>query len=331
MITEPKFFKEENNERADEFKRFLPVNVNTSFRTLAPAIATAEQNWVRKIIGESLFDKMAQYYANNSESSAKNDHLVELIQMAVVRLAYWDSFDQLAVTMADNGIRDTNGENRAYRYQADALKKSLFRQGYTYINNIAGFCMDNISEYPEFKDSRYYSVRSTSVIRSMEEFDNISSIGHDFCVFSKLRDFIDEAENMELPYRVGQQICDSLHDNPSSESNSKVLPSIKAFVVHWSLAEAIPSLCVAHSPQGIVVVSEEASQGGEVSNTPSTELVEKLVCRHREMAARYIGKAVSYMKAHATEYPGIETIGTETQHESSAELFDNNGHKTFLV
>lgn len=333
MITDPKFFKKENNEKADEFKKFLPVNVNTSFRTLAPAIATAEQNWVRKIVGEPLFDRMAKYYAERTDTASDNlnDHLVELFQMAVVRLAYWDSFDQLAVTMADNGIRDTNGENRAYRYQADALRNSLFRQGYAYINSIAGFCTKHIKDYPEFKESHYYSVRSSSLIRDMDSFEMVSSIGRDFCVFVRLRDFIEEAETMELPFRIGQSLCDQLHGDQIPEPLTRILPSIRGFLVHWSLAEAIPSLNVAHTPQGLMVVSEESRQGGSVQNAPTPEQVDALVHRHREMAARHIGKAVSFMKAHPSDYPGIEEIGTDSAHESDAAPFDNNGHKTFLV
>ena len=115
MLTDPKFFKKENNtQNAAEFKRCLPVNVNTSFVTLAPAIATAEQNHVRPLMGDTLFNELATYYSENGieGSSAEKNELVSYVQMAVVRLAYWESFDQLAVTMSDRGLQVTNGEPR---------------------------------------------------------------------------------------------------------------------------------------------------------------------------------------------------------------------------
>ena len=59
------FFSEDKNISAEEFKRFLPVNVNTSYRTLAPAITTAEIK-IAEIIGKECFEKLASCYANGS-------------------------------------------------------------------------------------------------------------------------------------------------------------------------------------------------------------------------------------------------------------------------
>ena len=213
MMTDPQFFKEENNRNnAAEFKHCLPVNVNTSFVTLAPAIATVEQQRMKPLLGTPLFEEMADYYAHEGSSGRDpvRNELVSLIQMAVVRLAYWDSFDQLAVMMSDSGLSDKNGENRAYRYQADAMKDSLLRQGFAYLNQIAGYCTENIRELELFSKSEYYSDRENSTIHSMKEMERIVSLGGNFFLFARLREYIAETESMELPYRVGQSLTSLL-------------------------------------------------------------------------------------------------------------------------
>lgn len=336
MLTDPKFFKKENNtQNAAEFKRCLPVNVNTSFVTLAPAIATAEQNHVRPLMGDTLFNELATYYSENGieGSSAEKNELVSYVQMAVVRLAYWESFDQLAVTMSDRGLQVTNGENRAYRYQEDRLKLSLQRQGFGYLNTAIGYIMEHIDIFGSFTESDYYSERQDSVIRSMKEMEAITSIGNDFCLFAKLRQFISETETMELPFRVGGALSTLLRNNRTEARLKTILRSAQGFVAHWTMAEALPSLNVIMSPNGPVVVSDQGNggNGGESNNPIPPDLTGILQKKHREMAERYIGQLVTYCKQHIETYPEIAEIGLSTAHEKTADHRDNRGKKTFLA
>ena len=336
MMTEPKFFKKENNQdKAAEFKRCLPVNVNTSFATLAPAIATVEQQRLKPLLGDVLFDDVAEYYATNgvSGSDTVKNELVSLIQMAVVRLAYWDSFDQLAVMMSDSGLSDKNGENRAYRYQANAMKESLLRQGFAYLNQIVGYCSDNINVLGTFAQSEYYTERQNSTIRSMKEMERVVSIGGDFFLFAKLREYIAETESMELPYRIGQSLTELLTEHREEARIAKLLRQAQGFVAHWSMAEAVPFLNVMMSPQGPVVMSEDSSgsNGGKAANPPRPEQIETMQKRHREMAERYIGQLVTYCKQHVDTYPEITEIGLSTDHEKTAGHRNNRGKKTFLA
>lgn len=336
MMTEPKFFKKENNQNnAAEFKRCLPVNVNTSFTTLAPAIATVEQQRLKPLLGVVLFDDVAAYYATNGVSGSDNvrNELVSLIQMAVVRLAYWDSFDQLAVMMSDSGLSDKNGENRAYRYQANAMKESLLRQGFAYLNQIVGYCSDNIGVLGAFAQSEYYTERQGSTIRSMKEMERVVSIGGDFFLFAKLREYIAETESMELPYRVGQSLTELLTEHQEEARIAKLLRQAQGFVAHWSMAEAVPFLNVMMSPQGPVVMSEEnsGSNSGKAANPPRPEQIEAMQKRYREMAERYIGQLVTYCKQHVDTYPEIAEIGLSTDHEKTAGHRNNRGKKTFLA
>lgn len=336
MLTDPKFFKKENNsQNAAEFKRCLPVNVNTSFVTLAPAIATAEQNHVRPLMGDTLFDELATYYATNGTEgdSTETNELISYLQMAVVRLAYWESFDQLAVMMSDRGLQVTNGENRAYRYQEDRLKLSLQRQGFGYLNTAIGYIMEHIGTFGSFKESDYYSQRQNSVIRSLKEMENITSIGGDFCLFAKLRQFISETEEMELPFRTGATLAEMLKNHREEERIKRLLRSAQGFVAHWTLAEAMPALNIIMSPNGPIVVSDQGNggNGGESNNPPSSDQIAILQKKHREMAERYIGQLVTYCKQHVDIYPEIAEIGLTTDHEKTAGHRNNRGKKTFLA
>jgi len=335
----PKFFSQENNDHASEFKKCLPVNVNTSFVTLAPAIATVEEQRIKPLLGEALYERAAAYYADNEteadeEAQTVLDGLIEIIQMADVRLAYWDSFDQLAVMLSDTGISDKNAENRAYRYQSDALRANLERQGHSYINSMLEYCESNIEVLEEFEESEYYTERQDSLIRSMSEFDKIVSINHDFCIFARLREYIATTETMELRYRIGDTLADAMIADREASRFAPIYRAAMAFVAHWSMADAAPFLGLIITPSGVMMASESEASGtmtGTSKKNADEKAIERYVGRHREMAERYIGQLVTYCKANAETFPEIETIGTEEMHEHYAYTRDNDNKKSFMV
>lgn len=333
-MTEPRFFKPETAEGAGgEFKRCLPMGVNTSYKTMAPAIATAELLRIKPILGEKLFCEAADYYdtkGTSGESDAMNA-LVELLQMTAVRLACWDSFAQLAVMMTDDGIQNNKGEKRAYRYETDALRESLRRQGYEYLNKVLEHCTANIGELSAFESSPYYTSRQDSMIRSMAEFERFISIHGDFCVFMKLREYIEETEAMELPFRIGESLLERLKRDRDSSDCRPIVRGVMAFVAHWSMAEAAPFLNITSTAQGLTIVSEESNQGGMVANSATPEQLNLFADQHRKAAERYIGQVVTYCKRNIDTFPEIAEIGTECETEHEADLINNDGQKTFLV
>lgn len=335
-MKDPLFFKKENNtDGAKEFKRCLPVNVNTSFTTLAPAIATVEQQRLKPLLGKLLFEDLSAYYAEHGTSgndSVRNE-VVGLVQMAVVRLAYWDSFDQLAVMIGDSGIIDQNGDKRAFRYQADRLKESLLRQGFAYLNQIVSYCCEHILTLNLFQQSEYYCDRQESTIRSMKEMESVVSINGDFFLFARLREYISETETMELPYRVGSTLATLLTADRNNQKAVQLLRAARGFVAHWSIAEAIPFLNIEMTAHGPMVTSEEStgSSGGKVTNPPRQEQILALQERHRDTAERYIGQLVTYCKRHSADYPEIAEIGLTTEFEKTASFRENRGKKTFLA
>ena len=120
-------------------------------------------------------------------------------------------------------------------------------------------------------------------------------------------------------------------EDRDAERFHTVRSAVMAFVAHWSMAEAVPVLNVVHTAQGLMMVSEESRNGGQVMTPPSEEQLQGLATRHRNMAERYIGQAVTYCKQHLDLFPEIAAVGTDTEHDKSEAMRDNRGKKTFLA
>lgn len=331
MINDPKFFKATNNQDgAAEFKRCIPVGVQTSFKTMAPAIATAEQLRLLPYLGQTLFDRAATYYDSHESANAILDELVAQIQMTVVRMALWDSFDELQVFMTDNGMADNQeGEHRLYRHQSDALRNSLQRQGYEWLNKTLEYCTINVANLPEFQISPYYTERKDSMIHSMADFERFVDIGHDFTVFVKLRETIESTDTMELPYRLGDALLTAVKTAPTTDRIKPLLRGIQGFVAHWSMADAVPFLNLQATANGLIVVAEKSNDGAARKQAPEEQIL-AFAKRHRDAAERYIGQVVTYCKQHRDTYPEINALGP-SESEHADDLLDNDHRKTFTV
>jgi hypothetical protein len=196
------FFRADENDLAGEFKRFLPVNVTTSFGTLEPALVLAETKFIRAVLGAPLLARLATYFAGGAHDDEKMNRAVELVQSAELRLAYWDSFDQLAVTITDHGLEDTMGDNRVYRYQADGLRESLQRQGFEMMELLVEFLEEGRDSFPEWGASEACTWNIKSVIQDSRRFFAIVGLKRDFRLFLKVREYITNTERMELPFRM---------------------------------------------------------------------------------------------------------------------------------
>ena len=180
-----RFFKAEENWLAEEFKRFVPVNVTTSFITLEPALVLAEDKYIRAVLGARLMERLAAYFELDAEERTDGvlNRVIELVQSAELRLAYWDSFDQLAVTITDHGLEDTMGDNRVYRYQADGLRENLQRQGFEQLEQLVEYLEAESSSFPEWEESEACTHKMKSVLPDSKRFFAIVGLKRDYRLF----------------------------------------------------------------------------------------------------------------------------------------------------
>lgn len=311
------FFK--NSSSSEEFKNCLPVNVNTTFATLAPAIASAEQDFIVPIIGKSLFDDLSDKYYNDQHTAEPYASVVENLQFAIIRLAYWDSFDQLSVMMSDNGISDQNGENRVYRYQADNLRKNLFRQGYQRLKQAVAIIEAHMTDFPLFSESAYYAINNASLIKSTADFDSLVPIDEDFRIFSRLRRFITTVEDMDLSFRLGQELAAALMTNSSEQRFVPILPAVRMYVACRSYAEGLPFL---HTNAIGEKLTEKANEGA-VANIDQKS-IDNLCKLYNERADRYMATVINYCKNHLDVFP---ELGGGENAKTRPTIFRDNNHK----
>lgn len=329
----PKLFRPELNAKAEEFKMFLPVNVTCSFRSLAPAIAMCERKYLLPILGEELFGRLAVYYIGVAHDDGTLDALLELCQYAVVRLAYWQDYDLLSVSMSDKGAADNAGEGRLYKYQSDALKSALKNGGFDQLDTVLEFCESHLDELPEFLQSPAYTDSRSLIVGTTREFDEIFNIGHSRLVFLKMRHFVRTAQETELRHRLGEAFCSELlAADPHDERLARILPDVKKFTVLWAVADGIGEIHRLPTERGLVFETSQAASGSDtaVSVVPPQEL-KAMADEYRRKAERYIAAAIATLKKHIRDYPSYRAFAGDNAPKNEVFHRDNTNRKIFFA
>ena len=329
----PKLFKPENNTKAEEFKQFLPVNVTCSFRSLAPSIAQCETKYLLPILGEPLFNRLAEYYNAEIRDNEALNSLLEHSQYAVVRLAYWQDFDLLSVSLSDKGAADNAGEGRLYKYQADALKRALKEGGFNELDAVLEFCNRHIDDLREFMESPSYIDSKSLVVGTTKEFNDIFGIGGSRLVFLKMCQFVRTTQETELRHRLGRAFCDELLTaDPSEERYARILPEVKKFTVFWSVADGIGELHRMPTEQGMVFETSQAASGSDTQTAivPQAEL-ERMANEYRHKAERYMASVVATLKTHIADYPAYRAFAGENAPRNEVFHRDNTNRKIFYA
>lgn len=316
-------------ENADDFKKCLPVNVNTTFETLAPAIAQAETDFIKPVLGEPLFDTLSDMYNrvapyDDTPPGPKQCDVIEHLQFAIIRLAYWDSFDQLSVMMSDNGISDQNGESRVYRYQAENLRSNLYRQGYQRLKQAMAIIEENPQEFPDFEQSPYYALSAASLIKSTQDFDSLVPIDGDFRTFSRLRRFITTVEQMDLAFRLGQELSAAIMQDQTEARFAPIMPALRMYVACKAYAEALPFL----KSNAIGEVKKETSNDGTTNNFDQ-KAINGMTQLYNERGERYMATVINYCKNNLDTFP--ELAGGENAKVRTTMFRDNTHKKTVKV
>lgn len=316
------FFSKDKNSSAEEFKHFLPVNVNTSYRTLAPAITTAELK-IAEIIGKECFEKLASYYEKGSSDSNINE-TIELLQFAIIRYAYYDSFDQLSVVMSDTGLFDNNGENRVYRYQSDALRESLHRQAFEFIDRVIDK-LEVLQDFEqEFSLSPACTISKISLIKNSKEFKKATSLNCDYRLLVAIRPALNACENVNLPFCIGQRLTDELYSSPARFE--KILPLIKSYICYKAIADSAEFIGSQLSHTGWSV-SAEKTKDGKYSQRADMATLKSLKVSYSNMAENLISQIVVFFKTNKKDFPEIADIGGDDFSEHGADFMDLSNRK----
>lgn len=328
----PKLFNPTYNTSAQEFKKYLPVNINLRFETVSSYLALAEENYIETLLGSSLFSRMVSYYVANPTLPTECDDktLIEKVRFAIVRLAIWKGYDVINSNISDTGVSTAvDKENRLYRYQEENIKKSLKNEGFDYLDNVLSFLESKSNVFPEFASSEYVTTLHNSLIHNTKSFNECYNIENSRLVFLKMKKFVRDVELIKLQHRVGAAFYNELLTADESVAKyAAILPNIRRFVVYEAVAEGIGELHKIPTDKGLVFEGSDAD--GYIESPIDRARIAETMMQFSDKAEKYLAVAINYIKQNKSNYPNYTSFAGDSPADGVVHI-DNTKRKTFLA
>jgi len=327
---EPKLFKSALNNRAEELKKFLPVNVTFNFKTLAPSLAVCEEKYLISLLGKETFKTIYEAY-NSSSSDTVLKEAVEKAQYALIYLAIWQDYDLLALQISDSGAQaNFNKDNRAYKYQEINLKNTLKNNGFNMLDSLLEVIESNIDKFEAFKTHENYTKNIDSLIKTTFDLNRIFNTANSRLVFIKMKYFIENVEKTILLHRIGKDFFSELILN--TEAVQPVIGNIKKYIVYRAISDGISELGKNPTERGLMFEQEVSNRDNfsEIKPIIGSELT-KTLAYYDKMAENFMSTAIDFMKKNPEDFPKFITFAGKDTPERTIFRRNNNNKKTFVT
>ena len=324
---QPKLFKEQGT--AEDFQKYLPVNVNTSFKTIAPYLGLAELNYIQPLLGVELFNSLVDKYISNS-ITGEWEQLLDYVKYSQINLAYYTGWSVLSVSVSDSGASVKAKDNeRLYRYQEEAILDTFKNNGFNIMDNVLDYLYANIETFKKFENSIFYKAQQHTLIPTTAVFNTIYNINNSRLVFLKMKHYIKLVEDVELMHHFGRDfVTELLSADGTDEKYSFIIENIRCYIVYLSLVKGIGELKKLPTEKGLIfenIADRSARDGFTKSPVPVAE-VETTMQFCKATASGYLSTTIDYLKKHKEDFPKFTAWAGES--ESNPTIFiPNNDRK----
>lgn len=325
----------DKNLKMEEIRGYLPVSQSAGFDSLSPHIANAERDYLIPVIGMDLYEQLELFYNREYPTYDSNEdqltrELLEMVQSAVVHLAYWIGFDLLNSHVSDGGFKRIESESvkGLYKYQEDRLKDYFRKNGFNRLDNVLQFLENNLETFTAYSGSEEFTCNKTMFISTTKQFNEIVFIGDSRLTFLRMKGHIRYLEDTEIRKVLGDEIYDAIKTEMIKESPeskvTEILPYIRKPIAFLASAMLMEESGADLTEKGLYFDANKAVSLNNTEHSPaSSERINLLVMRNRNYGNCYLDQLRIFLETNKDKWPdAVVTTG---------KLFrrDNTGKKTF--
>ena len=331
----PMLFSHTNWNDAQELKSFIPVSSGLSFERVASSLSDAERLFLLPLVGSSVCSQLSAHYADPSSSDAETAPIVgEALresQCAVANLAFYYNYAELQVRITDQGAQRQESESGSfrtpYKYQENALRASFRNKGFNALDRLLGLLDAHSALFPGYSSTDACEERRTSIVRGIEEVNDICCIYGSRILYLRLKPHLRLAEETRLLPLVGQRAYDALKGalrSGSSQLQDGAVETLRRLAARYLVHTAVASLVRSTgslTDRGLYFSTLTAGDG-DLESRPASSEERAVASREEEDAAgRYATQLLGYIE---------ETMPTLfAGRPSDALRRDNTGKKSF--
>lgn len=268
-----------------QLQELLPFGSSYDYARILPLLSDTELQYLKPLLGDKLYQRLQK------ESDTLTTE-TRMCRKAIANITLFQNFATLNTEILSGGFARMAGEHTTslYKYQETELKNTFRKNGYDGLDIIAEYFLTNITKFPEFKESAYFTSSKEEFVSSRfivnKHYKNIGYI-----VFHHLTPFFRRAETLDLAGLIDlSALREAMGAEPIPTDKKESIEMVQAIIVLLGISYAIEDRGVNISETGIWLESKTAGDGRTEQSTLSLAETDKIVAKYRNLANQYITK-----------------------------------------
>jgi len=311
----------------EELKEYLSVVDGFTFDVLKPSIRLAQNRYIKKIVGPTLFNKMLNEFQDGEgegegegEESIlipieKREELLDLVKHSLAFLAFQNYVDVNQLNISDSGIHITSSDHQktAFRWQIQDLKNHLLDTAYNNIELLMDFLNANIDIFEDWKESDLFLKKSNLICFNSQSFQKGYNINNQRLTFMAYLPKIEYVEDMivsNMLCNYYDELLNKLHKKQKvddayptlSELELKVVDALQKGIAKLAVSFGVHEFSVEQSVFGVIQKNVEDRSGTESFRPANNQSKEIIASSMKREGQEYLDKAMKIIKSNLDEF-----------------------------
>lgn len=201
----------------DELRKTVKVSASLKYDVVEPFLQTARDFILIRYLGLELVEILEE-----DETQQRAEKLLQLTKLTMGPLAIWFGNAELSVRISDSGFTvEKNAEKflPASDAKIGKVEESLERRGFQYLDQVLEYLETNAADFPEWTNSRFYTLRGGNYIKSATQFQEIGlvDINDSRLTFESFRPLMSLIEERFITELLGDTLSATLQTKPTSD------------------------------------------------------------------------------------------------------------------
>lgn len=281
----------------------VKVEADTYFDAVDPYLESAENDYIKPYLGDELFEKLA----NTEVTPSLLTPIAKPLKIAISCFAFYHIINEGSLKINEHGAAQAMGDMQTApsKWRDDNQKAELIRKGDKALDDLLDILTDHVDDYPEWKTSRHYTLRTSLIIGKASVFNDFVPIASSTRVFLRLLPDLKRADRLLKSY-----VCTDLYNRIKESLGKKeddpdpmegLMPYLQAIVAYETIIRAIPRFNFFITPEGLLfhTINDGTSQKMSLSSMDKKEMK----ARYKENLEESISELGAYLREHVENFP----------------------------
>lgn len=282
-------------------KDYINVEGSTKLPSISPSIVNAERNYIKKVLGATVYANLIDGVKNNNLTTDEALLLPEVL-MALAPLAYYTGSPVQQVRSGDTGLHTSQSDSveRLTKWMYDEFRTQLLIDGYNALDNLYLYleATTGADWYAAWAASDAFTTYKALFVNTASIFNQHVAIKNSRWLFSVMVPMLGNTETFFIEPALGTSFFDDLKTKWKNNNGSTLEKQVIAM-----LQKCISLMCYSKALRDPMFVNElivVTATKTENVKAPDVKAYEALSEEYKTMAESLLNKTIAFLNTEAS-------------------------------